>query len=169
MGKRYQLPTPQDRTTYLARHEEGLFSEAEEKIASLGGYKSHRNQAFDRHILPRCKPLIEAIGHRMAYEAAKEAGVRSEVLDLFQRQCISTDLSWYVERGLIARETFLDSTAEAYNRASPILLHALQESEEMDSFITAPIVSEVAWESFVGGLPTFIYPCNRPGGHQSKL
>ena len=105
----------------------------------------------------------------MAYEAAKDSGVRSEVLDLFQKSCISTDLSWYVERGLVTRASFLDSIAEAYDRAFPILLNTLQDSKEADDYITAPIMSGKAWDNFVKMLPAFDYRSNRLGGYQSKI
>ena len=50
---KYHLP-PQDPDRYLAQHERGIFLESKEKMAKLGGYGHHRNQQFDRHILPRC-------------------------------------------------------------------------------------------------------------------
>ncbi|EXK23437.1 hypothetical protein FOMG_19783 [Fusarium oxysporum f. sp. melonis 26406] len=52
------------------------------RLERIGGYKEHRGHAFDRHILPRCRPLAESIGNRMAYEAAEKWGLPSEVLTL---------------------------------------------------------------------------------------
>ena len=168
LGNKYNLPAPQDPTTNLSRHEAGLFSEAKDKIADLGKNENHRSQAFNRHLLPRCRPLVEAIGHRMAYEAAKDSGVRSELLDLFQWLCISADLSWYVENCLVTREGALNSVAEAYSRAFPILLDEIN-STAADDYITAPIVSEMSWEKFVDGLPSYGNPSDKSDGYQSKL
>lgn len=123
-------------------------------MAGLGGYESHRGQEFNHHMLPRCQPLIEAIAHRMAYEAAKNGGVHPKVLCLFEQLCIETDLSWYVEKGLFTRSDFLDSMTEAYNAALPVLLHGRQRLETGD-YITAPIMTSKAWEEFFSGLPEF--------------
>lgn len=93
LGDKYHLPAPQDLTTNLALHEAGLFLEVKQKIAALGGYDNHRSQEFNYYLLPRCRPLVEAIGYRIAYKAVKDTAVRLEVLDLFERLCISADLS----------------------------------------------------------------------------
>ncbi|KAH6972674.1 hypothetical protein EDB80DRAFT_596136 [Ilyonectria destructans] len=168
LGDKYQLPPPKDPAIYLAQHERGVFLEAKEKMANLGGYNNHRNQEFNRHILPRCRSLVEAIGHRMAYEAAKDKGVRSEVLCLFEKLCIEADMGWYVEKGLVTRVAFLDSITDAYDAALPILLQERQTLETAD-YITAPIMTSESWEEFCGGLQAFGGSCAKLNNHQSKL
>lgn len=153
---------------YLAQHERGVFVEAKEKIAKLGGYGHHRNQGFNQHILPRCQSLVEAIGHRMAYEAAKHRGVPPEVLCLFEKLCIEADMSWYIEKGLVTRSGFLDSMTEAYSAALPVLLRERQRLETGD-YITAPIMTSGSWEEFCGELPAFGGAGTESRNNQSKL
>lgn len=135
------------------------------KIAELGGYEGHRGQDFNRHILPRCRPLIEAIGHRMAYEAARDTGVCPKVVHLFEMLCLATDLSWYVAEERTITPTFHDALVKAYDDVLPDMLKAVQDSEE-NEYITAPIVSDESWTEFVEGLPLFDYPGEGEGGFQ---
>lgn len=90
----------------------------------------------------------------MAFEAAKNLGVRPEILDLFEWLCISDGLSWYVEAGLLTRIQFLGSISKAYSRVLPILVEK-KELFDDHNCITAPIMTEDSWEDFVQGLPLF--------------
>lgn len=162
LGDKYHLPKPRYPDTALARHERSVFLEAKEKIVSLGGYQHHRGEEFNRCILPRCRSLIEAVGHRMAYEAARDAEVPPEVLRLFENLSIENDLSWYVENGLLTRAGFFDTLAEAYHAAVPVLLRQRQTSE-LDAYITAPIITSQAWDRFHGELQVFEHPDARQG------
>ena len=62
------MPETPNPDLILARHEAGLFEEARKIMADL--QCEHRSETFNRAILPLCQPLVEAIGHRMAYDAA---------------------------------------------------------------------------------------------------
>ncbi|KAH6605375.1 Acyl-CoA dehydrogenase/oxidase [Trichoderma cornu-damae] len=156
LGGKYSLPKAKDPTSAMARHEYGLFREAGNAISGLGGYDAHRSQAFDNHILPRCRLMIEAVGHRMAYEAAQAAGIDEAVLLLYERLCMSADLSWYTENGITTRSSFFASVDEAYEAALPVLLRMLDEQEpRLRGYISAPIASAESWDSFLPGLQTF--------------
>lgn len=50
------------------------------KIISGG----HRGEYFDRLVLPRFQEFVEAMGYRIAYEAAIEAGVHSDLVALYE-------------------------------------------------------------------------------------
>lgn len=168
LGEKYTLPEPLDPSTILAQREREIMTNARHKLAELGGYKEHRGLEFNRHILPRCRPLVEAIGHRMAYEAARDSGVCPKVLRLFEMLCLATDLSWRLSEDRAITQTFHDSLVKAYDEVLPDMLKAVLESEAKD-YVTAPIVSDKSWTTFVGELPSFAYPCNRAGGYQPKL
>ncbi|KAF5725245.1 acyl-coenzyme A oxidase 4 [Fusarium mundagurra] len=83
LGGKVELPSARNRLSRLAQREEGLVADMKSRLNTIGGYKEHRGLAFDRHILPRCRPLAESIGNRMAYEAAEKWGLPSEVLTLY--------------------------------------------------------------------------------------
>ncbi|UKZ78687.1 hypothetical protein TrVFT333_006433 [Trichoderma virens FT-333] len=155
LGKRYSVPKPRDPTSVLSRHELGLFEEAECAMSLLGGYKAHRSDAFNNHVLPKCRSLIEAIGHRMAYEAAKDSGCNPAVLSLYEKICMSADLSWYTENLITTRSDFDRSVDEAYEDALPYLLHTLEEQKhELKDFIYA-LVTAQSFDIFVQGLKAY--------------
>lgn len=134
----------------LYRHELGLFKEAESTLASLGGYKTHRGHGFNSHILPKCKSLIEAIGNRMAYEAAEAAGCHRTVLSLYEKLCMSTDLSWYTENASITRSDFFKSINNAFESALPYLLYRLEaQKNELKDCIYARFATKASWNTFL--------------------
>lgn len=152
----------------LAKREREMMADTSYKLAELGGYREHRGQEFNRHILPRCRPLVEAIGHRMAYEAARGSGVCPTTLRLFELLCLAPDTGWRASGDRIITQMFHDSLVKAYDQVLPDMLNAIRESEVND-YITAPIVSDKSWTTFVKELPSFEYPCNGVGGFQPKL
>lgn len=56
----------------------------------------HRSKRFNRDILPLALPLVEATGHRMAFETAKEANLNSKLLDrsYTRRLCLVCRARW---------------------------------------------------------------------------
>lgn len=165
LGNKYSLPEPGDPSMALAQREDRLMQDARQKLAELGGYKQHRGQEFNRHLLPRCRPLIEAIGYRMAYEAARDSGVCPKVLRIFELLCLAAGPGWPMSEDNTAIPTFHDDLVKAYDEVLPEMLQGVQETEVND-YITAPIVSDESWASFVEGLPSFKYPCEGLGGYQ---
>ncbi|KAJ6480441.1 acyl-CoA dehydrogenase NM domain-like protein [Mycena sanguinolenta] len=65
LGK-YALPPPIYPDCLAAKHEAGLFEDCRAELAQKIQGK-HRSETFNRFILPRCKPLVEAIGLRFFY------------------------------------------------------------------------------------------------------
>ncbi|KJK73516.1 hypothetical protein H634G_11234 [Metarhizium anisopliae BRIP 53293] len=153
LGDKYSLPEPQDPLAPLAKHELGLIAEARQEMIDLGGYAERRSAAFN-NIVPRCRRLIEAIGERMAYEAARVRGVQRELLHLYELLCIEEDLSWYTGSGVITRNQFFKSLVEAYKAVLPLLLQFANNTEEA-AYITAPIMSDESWSIFLQTLPSF--------------
>jgi acyl-CoA oxidase len=97
----------------------------------------------------------------MACEAAQLYGVHPTVLRLYELLCISADLSWYVENGIITRSEFFKSIANAYDAVFPILLGLLKD-RETNPYITAPIMASESWAAFMRGLSSFEFQ-----GHHS--
>lgn len=148
---RYALESPRYPDSPLAKHEEGLFSELR---AVLVVAPSHRSAAYDREVLPRSLPLIQAIGHRIAYEAAREAQVDGPLLDLFEIASMLQDEAWYIERLGVTRAQLREREARAIEA---VFLHLEEYLAQMDvaPYVVAPIVSEERWEQFLGTLPVF--------------
>lgn len=149
---RYDMPTPADPTSLLARHEAGLFDEARQVVANLGA--GHRSEGFNRLILPLCQPLIEAIGHRMAYEAAVRAKVNPDLLALYVAGVVKHDASWYVEHLALGRRAQQEMEDRALTAALPKLEEFL-ETTGARPYCIAPIVSDESWARFVENLPHF--------------
>ncbi|KAG8667996.1 hypothetical protein FPOAC1_007357 [Fusarium poae] len=135
------LPQAMNRSSRLAQREEDLIRDMKSRLERVGGYDNHRGPAFDRYILPRCRLLAEAIGNRMAYEAAEKSG-------------ISSGCSRYP---LPALEPLVQARAPSRSCSSYSAVLAQIRSEsvtpsEVDDYITAPITSDKSWESFMKGL-----------------
>jgi hypothetical protein len=65
---------------------------------------------------------------------------------------------------------FDDSLVKAYDEALPHMLTAVARGEsELNEYVTAPIVSDKSWATFVGELPLFEYPDDGVGGYQPEL
>lgn len=79
----------------------------------------HRASDFDRLVLPNCLSFVQAIGHRMAYDAAVSAGVDPRLIGLYEASCVKLDLSWYVERLGLSRMRQCEMEVAAIDRVSP--------------------------------------------------
>ncbi|EIN13055.1 hypothetical protein PUNSTDRAFT_131278 [Punctularia strigosozonata HHB-11173 SS5] len=149
---RYAMPSPADSDSLLARHETSLLAEGRALAKQYG----HRSPEFASLALTRCVPCVEAIAHRMAYEAAIAEGVARPLIDLYASQVIKGDFGWYAETGAMSRAQLAKMECDALDAIVP---HASQLVEDMhvDSFVEVPILSDASWERFVRSLPTFSY------------
>ncbi|KAI0414485.1 acyl-CoA dehydrogenase/oxidase [Xylaria grammica] len=151
---RYKLPEARMKTCRLARHEAGVWQEAREMIESLGD-KNHRSEEVNAHLLPRCRDMVKATGHRMAYEAAVASGkLKPEALQLFESTCMKTDLSWYCQFEGLSRNEFLSNDSKSAREALPLLREFLRQSRPSRATV-APIVDDESWDEFVCSLPAF--------------
>jgi acyl-CoA oxidase len=148
---RYDVPATSNPTSLLARHEAGLLTEFRALCQLNGG---NRSQYFANHILPQCVPIIEAIGHRLAYDAATAAGQPDEMLALYECAMVKQDLAWYIENSVLTRAEFRQMEDQAILGAQPHIASWV-DGFDVDQFITSPIVTATAWRSFVESLPTF--------------
>lgn len=147
LGNKYSLPKATDPSGLLARRESQAMAEANTTLAEIGGYGVHRGPAFNRYILPRSRPLIEAVGHRMAYEAAKEAGISHKILRIYEAQCVGSTPSSVVET------MDQNALADLYEEFLMEIMPQFEDSEVAD-YLTAPIVSDESWDAFFESLPT---------------
>ena len=108
---------------------------------------------------PLCQPLIEAIGFRMAYEAAVQAQVEPSLLSIYEIGCIEQDSSWYSEHGL-SREAQRSMEERAFTEVAAHL-ERLLDNLGAEPYATAPILSRKAWIEFTQALPVF---CGRATG-----
>ncbi|KAI1422396.1 acyl-CoA dehydrogenase/oxidase [Xylaria sp. FL1777] len=151
---RYKLPEARVKTCPLARHELGIWQEARDMIESLG-IENHRSEEVNAHLLPRCRDMVKATGHRMAYEAVAASGkLKPEAIHLFESICIKTDLSWYCQFEGLSRNQFLANDAKAAKEALPLLHQFLTQSRPSRATV-APIMDEESWDEFVQSLPAF--------------
>ena len=161
---RYAPPKPRDPQCLLARHESGVWNEAQQIYASLQG--GHRGKGFNARILPLSLPLVQATGQRMAYEAAKNAMVHGndhglrmtpQVLALYESTCMMEDQSWYVENGIMSRQALLGRDVDAMNSLLPLLEGMINDSV-VDAFINAPMVDQDKLAAFFSSLPSLQGP-----------
>ncbi|KAK2051143.1 putative acyl-CoA oxidase [Colletotrichum caudatum] len=156
LTNKYRLPRATIPTGPLALYENGLIEEVMGQMKPASGSPgSLRSTSYNHSVLPRCRTIVEAIGQRMAYEAAQaQDGIAPEVLDLFEKSCIQEDPSWFVEHGSGTRSALQNSEDKAYCNLLP-LLPSLVERANATAYITAPLIEERAMEEFIKGLPSF--------------
>jgi acyl-CoA oxidase len=138
---RYQMPPPNNPTSYVALHESSLISEAK---ALLGGPAKgdHRSEAFiNRDILPLSLPLVEAIGYRLAFEAAQETNIDPEILSLYERGVIKENSPWYTEKGGLSRELQREMESQAADHLLPHLKGIMQDSG-LQNYCNVPMTSK---------------------------
>ncbi|KAI0666662.1 acyl-CoA dehydrogenase NM domain-like protein [Trametes maxima] len=148
---RYTMPSPADPNSLLARHEAGLFAELRQILKDA---PHHRSAEVSRLVLPRCQPMMEAIGHRMAYDAAIQQGVRPALVDLFVANAVALDAAWYAEHADLSRSQQQAMSMCAMDAVLPMLDDVVKEMDVF-AYVTAPIMSEERWSEFVDGLKTF--------------
>lgn len=143
------MPPPRYPFSLLAVFETGLFQHARDIVNSLGG--AYRKAEFNTRILPRCQTLVEAVGHRLAYEAALDAGVASELLDLYEAGVVLHHSGWFVENLALDTETQFNMEMQAMNSILP-RIGDLLNATGAEPYCTAPIVSDEAWMEFTRSL-----------------
>jgi acyl-CoA oxidase len=148
---RYEFEPPRYPDSLLAQHEKGLFSELR---AALDIAPSHRSSAYDRKILPRSLSLIQAIGHRLSYDAARAAAIDAPLLDLFEIASVLHDEAWYVECLGMTRSELRGREAYALEAVFPHLEEYLARMD-VAPYVFAPISSDEKWKLFVDSLQTF--------------
>ncbi|KAB8237929.1 acyl-CoA dehydrogenase NM domain-like protein [Aspergillus alliaceus] len=148
---RYQLPPARYSTCILAQHEKGLMAESRALLRGIAG--GHRSDEFNALILPRCQSIVEAVGHRMAYEAAAKAGVPSDLLSLYKIGVMLHDPSWYVQHTNATRESMFAEESRALDAVLP-RLNTLLDQTGAERYCTSPILSHDSWEAFVDQLET---------------
>ncbi|PYH96550.1 acyl-CoA dehydrogenase NM domain-like protein [Aspergillus ellipticus CBS 707.79] len=149
---RYQVPPPRDPTSLIARHEMGLFTEAQETLQALGGI--HRSEEFNRDILPLALPLVQAIGYRMAVEAAIDAGIDPSLRALYESGVVKEDPAWFSEQGGLSRHAQKEMETQAADAVLPNL-PGLVQGTGAQPYSTAPMASRPLWDGFVSELETF--------------
>lgn len=146
------MPATEHPESLLSQHEQGLLQEAQLALASLD--RNHRSESFNQEVIPRCRPIVEAIGHRLAYDAAVKAGVQPALLTLYECHVVGKDVGWYIENGLITRAELRSRETTAANSLQAEIPNLLRDLE-VEEYALAPIISAKAWEQFVSRLPSF--------------
>ncbi|KAK0459243.1 uncharacterized protein EV420DRAFT_1269405, partial [Desarmillaria tabescens] len=153
---RVSIPPPKDPTSLLARHETALIEELRALVSNPLG---HRSATIQSIVLPQLPLLVEAIGHRMAFEAATQSGIDGEVMAMFIASVIKSDASWYIENGCLSRAEQRKMEAQAAMALLP-RLEELLAWLDCDDYVTAPMVSDEMWNSHIQTLK--VYHGQRP-------
>lgn len=117
---------------------------------------------YDREVLPRSLLLIQAIGHRIAYDAARSTQVDSPLLDLFELASVLQDEAWYIECLGMTRAKLRERETLALEAVFSRLEEYLARMD-VAPYVIAPIVSDEKWDKFIGTLQTFGETSSRLG------
>ncbi|RAK97434.1 acyl-CoA oxidase [Aspergillus ibericus CBS 121593] len=160
---RYKVPDAKRPGSLLARHEAGLTAELKRLLERI---KGHRSTEFNHYILPRCRPMLLAIGQRMAYEAAIDRRVDSDLLALYEAGAVKSDSSWYVEQLKLSRA----AQFEMERRACDTVMSQLDQHLDglgIEPYCTAPMISSSRWDAFVNASPVFPRDIDSDGGFRA--
>ncbi|KAK1232746.1 hypothetical protein PQX77_004104 [Marasmius sp. AFHP31] len=148
---RYTVPIPSSDSSLLAQHAWSLLHENQELLHSL---EDHRGDSFNCLILPQSQPVIEAIGHAMAYASAVDAGLPQPILDIYECSVIRQDPAWYSEQGGLTRVKQRLREDTAITSAMPHL-DTYMNDLRIEDYVSAPIVSDASWKAYAASLPTY--------------
>ncbi|GCB20523.1 acyl-coenzyme A oxidase-like protein [Aspergillus awamori] len=148
---RFRIPDAKTPDSLLGRHEAGFIAEMKE---SQKRTKGHRTPEYNRLILPRCRPMLLAIGQRMAHEAAVDAGVDPNFLALYEAGAVRNDSSWYVEQLGLSRASQYDMECQACDSVMSQLDRHLDELG-IEPYCTAPMLSPSRWDNFIDTCPKY--------------
>ncbi|PFH48580.1 hypothetical protein AMATHDRAFT_76654 [Amanita thiersii Skay4041] len=152
LQKRYTVPLPDSNESLLSRHASALLDENTQLLESLACQP--RSDAFNSLILPQSQHVIEAMGHALAYSSAVQSGLPRPVLDVYECAVIRQDPAWYSEQAGISR---MDQRIREDKAVSSMLPHlpTYLSQLDIDKYVSAPIVSDLAWKSYLNGLSVY--------------
>jgi acyl-CoA oxidase len=101
---------------------------------------------------------MQAIGYRMAYDAAVEAAVDPTLIDIYLSSAILSDPAWYSETNdpaaHLSRSEQLEMQLDACAKGV-VRLEEWLDKLEVEPYVLAPIVSEEKWNAYEETLETF--------------
>ena len=156
-------PRPSNPKSLLACHEAAVISQFRSHLRRAQGSPGeksglHRTRQVEAAILPLCVPLIQAVGHRMAYDSAVEASIDPTLLDIYLSSVILSDPAWYPEAGdpslRLSRSEQLEMQLAACTKGVARLEEWLDKLE-VEPYVLAPIVSDEKWDAYERTLETF--------------
>ncbi|KAJ3509212.1 hypothetical protein NLJ89_g5345 [Agrocybe chaxingu] len=148
----FEVPLPDPSESLLARHAASLLQENHDLFASMKC--EHRSEAFNSLILPQSQPVIEAMGHALAYSAGLKAGLPQPILDVYECAVIRQDPAWYSEEARLTRMAQRKHEDAAVSSFIPHL-ETFLEQLDIAKYVSAPIVSDKSWKQYVEALPVF--------------
>ena len=101
---------------------------------------------------------MQAIGHRMAYDAALEASVDLTLIGVYLASATLSDPAWYSEADDPVVHLSRSEQAEMQLNACTKGVARLEEwldKLEVEPYVLAPIVSEEKWDAYERTLETF--------------
>ncbi|KAI6157136.1 acyl-CoA oxidase [Pisolithus tinctorius] len=151
--QRYHIVIPDPSESLLAQHAHSILDENRALLRQIPD--GHRSEAFNSIVLPQAESTIEAIGHAMAYSAALHSGLPRPILDVYECAVIRRDPAWYSENAGLTRLAQRMREDRAVTAAMPHLESYLDDLQ-IEGYVSAPIVSDMAWKEYVGAMPVYV-------------
>ena len=160
------MPKSRYPSSLLAQHEAGLFKTLKSQLAQM---PSHRSDSYNNIILPHCQPLVEAIGYRMAYEAAVDLGVPQHLIDLYEATIVKCDPAWYAEHAGLSWWHIHQMEERAVSSCLGTFDADMAALRMKEYASVAPIATQEGWDRFVQDLSIVqgnghVDFARRPGG-----
>ena len=150
---RYRLPLPSPSDSSLAHLANSIMDEHVRGAAALPG--GHRGAEAEYYILPQAENAIVAMGHAMAYAAARDSGrVPAPLLAVYEAGVVRDYSAWFTEVGGVPIATQRQREADALRAAVPDLLQYAKDLG-IEPYIRASIVDDSTWERTLQQLVTY--------------
>jgi acyl-CoA oxidase len=150
--KQYQVIVPESSSSILAHRATELLDRYSTLARNLRA--GHRGEGFNQLLLPHAEETIAAIGHALAYDSARRAGIDQKLLDVYTSFIMSMDPGWFISTGGYSTEDMDHFQSRAIRGMLPDLERYLDDLK-VDRYVRSPLVKEDGWAKYYPRLPKF--------------
>ena len=150
---RYQLPLPPPSDSAFARLAHSIIDEHKRGLATLPG--GHRGDAAQYYLLLEAERAVLAIGHAMAYAAARDSGtVPGPLLAIYEAGVVREYSVWFSEAEGVSYAEQRRRETDALRAALP---HLRQYAEDLGvkQYVRASIVDDESWSASVAEMTSY--------------
>lgn len=153
---RYRLPLPAWGDSSLSHLAHSILGEYSRGISFFSG--GHRDSEAEYFLLPQAEAAIRAIGHAMAYAAARDSGhVPASLLAIYEAGVVRDYSAWFSEVAGV-------SVVQQRQRETDALRGALADLPQfaqalgVQEYVRASIVDDATWKKTVQQMVAYTGP-----------
>ncbi|TBU21819.1 hypothetical protein BD311DRAFT_677453, partial [Dichomitus squalens] len=151
---RYALPCPPSTDSPISRLAHAIMDKHAKGLAALPG--GHRSADAEYYILPQAESAIIALGHAMAYAAARDSGrIPQPLLALYETSVMRAYSAWFSEDLGVPLAQQRQQETDALRAALPDLPLFARELG-VGNYVRSSILDDATWERSVRQMTTYV-------------